>query len=166
MGRKKLLQFGAGKIGRSFIGQLFSRAGYEVVFVDIASSLIDALNRERRYRVEIKDIHPQTIWVENVRAANAQNTTQVAQEVATADIIATAVGPAALPHIYPTLAQGLLKRNQMGKGPVDIIICENLRDAARIFRSGLAQCLPEDFPLDSSVGLVETSIGKMVPIMS
>ena len=166
MGRKKLLQFGAGKIGRSFIGQLFSRAGYEVVFVDIASSLIDALNREGRYRVKIKDIHPQTIWVENVRAVNAQDTAQVGQEVATADIIATAVGPAALPHIYPTLAQGLLKRNQMGKGPVDIIICENLRDAARIFRSGLAQYLPEDFPLDSFVGLVETSIGKMVPIMS
>jgi mannitol-1-phosphate 5-dehydrogenase len=166
MSRKKLLQFGAGKIGRSFIGQLFSRAGYAVVFVDIDSILIDALNKERRYRVEIKDIHPQTIRVENVRAVNTQDTAQVAQEVTTADIIATAVGPAALPHIYPTLAQGLLKRNRMGKGPVDIIICENLRDAARIFRSGLTQYLPEDFPLDSSVGLVETSIGKMVPIMS
>ncbi len=163
---KKLVQFGAGKIGRSFIGQLFSQAGYEVVFIDIDSTLVDALNRERRYRVEIKDIRPQTIWVENVRAVNAQETARVAQEVAAADIIATAVGPAALPHIYPTLAQGLVKRDQMGRGPVDIIICENLRDAARIFRSGLAQYLPKHFPLDSFVGLVETSIGKMVPIMS
>ncbi len=166
MSTKKLLQFGAGKIGRSFIGQLFSRVGYEVVFVDIDSILISALNREGRYRVEIKDIHPQTIWVENVRAVNAQDTAQVGQEVATADIIATAVGPPALPHIYSTLAQGLVKRNRMGKGPLDIIICENLRDAARIFRFGLARYLPEDFPLDSFVGLVETSIGKMVPIMS
>ena len=31
---KKILIFGAGKIGRSFIGQLFSRAGYELVFID------------------------------------------------------------------------------------------------------------------------------------
>jgi mannitol-1-phosphate 5-dehydrogenase len=166
MSTKKLLQFGAGKIGRSFIGQLFSRAGYEVVFVDIDSILISALNREGRYRVEIKDIHPQTIWVENVRAVNAQDTAQVGQEVTTADIIATAVGPPALPHIYPALAQGLVRRHQLSKGSVDVIICENLRDAARIFRSGLAQYLPEDFPIDSFVGLVETSIGKMVPIMS
>jgi len=31
----KLVLFGAGKIGRSFIGQLFSTGGFEVVFIDV-----------------------------------------------------------------------------------------------------------------------------------
>jgi len=43
----KLLQYGAGNIGRSLVGQLFSKAGYEVVFVDVDKTVIDALNRER-----------------------------------------------------------------------------------------------------------------------
>jgi len=33
---KYFVQFGAGNIGRSFIGQLFSRAGYEVIFIESA----------------------------------------------------------------------------------------------------------------------------------
>jgi mannitol-1-phosphate 5-dehydrogenase len=63
----KLVLFGAGKIGRSFIGQLFSRSGYEVVFVDINTAVIDALNEKRKYKVVIKSEKEETFWVENVR---------------------------------------------------------------------------------------------------
>jgi len=49
----KLILFGAGKIGRSFIGQLFSRAGYKVVFVDKDERLIEALNRQHSYKLKI-----------------------------------------------------------------------------------------------------------------
>jgi mannitol-1-phosphate 5-dehydrogenase len=45
--KNKLVLFGAGKIGRSFIGQLFSRGGYEVVFVDVFKSVIDELNEKK-----------------------------------------------------------------------------------------------------------------------
>jgi mannitol-1-phosphate 5-dehydrogenase len=42
---KKLVLFGAGKIGRTFIGQLFATSGFEVVFIDIfeLTDLIDDL---------------------------------------------------------------------------------------------------------------------------
>jgi mannitol-1-phosphate 5-dehydrogenase len=48
---------------------------------------------------------------------------------------------------------------------LDIIIAENLRHASNVLAAGLRENLPPDFPLESYVGLVETSIGKMVPIM-
>jgi mannitol-1-phosphate 5-dehydrogenase len=161
----KLVVFGAGNIGRSFIGQLFARAGYEVVFVDVNQRLVDALNRARRYRIEIKDRRSETIWVEGISALHADNRADVAGAVADADILATAVGQAALPEVYPVIAAGLVLRRQQGRGPVDIIICENLRNAAQVFAQGLGEHLPPGFPLSEYVGLVETSIGKMVPIM-
>jgi len=161
----KIVVFGAGNIGRSFVGQLFARAGYRIVFVEVDQAIVAALNREGRYRVEIRDRKPGTILVEGVSAIDGRDRDRVAHALADADIAATAVGPSALPHIYPVIASGLLLRHKSGAPPLDIIICENLRNAAEAFAAGLRPLLPADFPLAQSVGLIETSIGKMVPIM-
>ena len=158
----KLVQFGAGNIGRSFIGQLFAQAGYQVVFVEVNPVLVAALNQRRRYRVEIHDDPPGEILVQNVRAVDGRQVAAVAAEVASADIAATAVGPGALPQILPGLAAGLAARQ--GK-PLDLIIAENLRGAPQLIREGMRRLLPADFPLEQRLGLVETSIGKMVPLI-
>jgi len=165
---KKLVQFGAGNIGRSFIGQLFARSGVEVVFVDIDERLIDGLNREREYRVIIKqtDKPDETLVISNVRAVNGKDTQAVAKEIAEADILATSVGQRALPAVLRAISEGLkLRREQYGERALDIIIAENLHGAGEFFAQHLRELLPGDYPLDKLVGLVETSIGKMVPIM-
>ena len=162
----KLVLFGAGKIGRSFIGQLFSRAGYEVVFIDKDTLLIDALNRQRSYRVFICDTHPETIVVENVRGVHADDTATVIEEIASADILAVSIGKNGLPHIIPVLSEGLLRREHDHPGwALDIILAENMRNADTFVLDGLAKRLPPAYPLDERVGLVETSIGKMVPLV-
>jgi mannitol-1-phosphate 5-dehydrogenase len=159
------VQIGAGNIGRSFVGQLFSRAGYEVVFVDVVPEVLAALNEHRRYRVETKDRVPETIWVEHVRGVDGRDQEAVARELAACRCCATAVGPKVLPHVLPNLAAGLKLRQAQGGGPLDVILCENMREAAAFVREGLRPLLPSDFPLDGTLGLIETSIGKMVPIM-
>ena len=162
-----LVQFGAGNIGRSFIAQLFSAAGYDVIFVDVMDELVNQLNAHGRYRVVIRDTQAREIWVEHVRAIHGQDTRAVVEALAEADIAATSVGPNALSYLYPTIAQGLRQRFLRYRiRPLDIILAENLRSAATIVRAGLRQQLPDDFPLDAMAGLVETSIGKMVPIMT
>jgi mannitol-1-phosphate 5-dehydrogenase len=163
---KKLVLFGAGKIGRSFIGQLFSRGGYEVVFVDAYEPVIQELNRKRKYRMIIKSDRDETVWIHNVRGVFAGNTSVVADEVSTAGIIAVSVGQAGLQGVISSIASGLLKRLELDPSiPVDIIIAENLRNADDFFASALQKLLPPSYPLNRLVGLVETSIGKMVPIM-
>jgi len=159
--RRKIVQFGAGKIGRSLVGQLFSKAGWEVVFVEARPEVVEALNREGAYLVRVKDESPEDIRVENVRAVDARERERIAEEIAGADCIATAVGANALPRIFETLAAGLARRRR----PVSVIMCENLRGAATIAREGCLAYLPEGFDIDAVAGFVETSIGKMVPIM-
>lgn len=164
---KKLVLFGAGNIGRSFIGQLFSRSGYEVVFVDIIEPIIKALNKRRSYNVIIKGDKEEIIKVRNVRGVLASDKEKVAEELSTADIASSCVGSNALPHIIPMIAEGLLKRYKRDKNlPLDIIIAINMRNAAEYFEKELFKIVGNDYPLKRLVGLVETSIGKMVPIMT
>lgn len=164
---KKLVLFGAGKIGRSFIGQLFSRSGYEVVFIDIDKRIISALNRHNRYKVVIKsDDGDKEIWVENVRGVLGTNVEEVVSEIASAGILAISVGQNAIPKIAPVMAKGLELRAEKFSGvSLDIILAENLRDAAQLVGAELKKHLPAAFSLTEKVGLIETSIGKMVPIM-
>jgi len=161
----QLVLFGAGKIGRSFIGQLFSRSGYEVVFVDKDANLIDALNQRHSYKVFICDTHPETIVVENVRGIHSDDTAAVVAGIESADILAVSVGKNGLPHIVPVLSEGLLKREQTYPGrALDIILAENMRHADIFLREELKKTLPALYPLNERVGLIETSIGKMVPL--
>jgi mannitol-1-phosphate 5-dehydrogenase len=162
-----LVQFGAGNIGRSFIGQLFAGAGWEVVFIDIDERIIDSLNARGQYVVEIRDRVPASLLVTNVRGIHGRDLEAVSLAVSEADLVATAVGKKALPHIMLPIATGLMKRlKRRPSRPLDIIICENMREGALVFSQGLRQHLSPDYPFTETVGLVETSIGKMVPIMS
>ncbi|MFZ0280183.1 MAG: hypothetical protein WAL29_00930 [Bacteroidales bacterium] len=163
---RKIVLFGAGKIGRSFIGQLFSRGGYEVVFIDINKSLIAELNLRHNYNVIIKAEKEEIINIINVRGILRDSHEEVTGEVATAGIVAVSVGLEGLSGTFPLIAEGLVKRYEKNfNAPLDIIIAENIRNGAAYFKKELGMLLPEQFPFDDYVGLIETSIGKMVPIM-
>ncbi|MDA3810386.1 MAG: NAD-binding protein [Spirochaetaceae bacterium] len=161
--KKKLVQFGAGNIGRSFIGQLFARNGWDVVFIDIDETLVKTLNERKEYKVYVKatDKEDDVLLVTNIRAVNGKNEEAVIGEIESASMISTSVGSGVLPYILPVIARGILKRNQT----LDFILAENIRNGARFVKDHLKSLLPEDFPLDDTIGLVETSIGKMVPLM-
>ena len=163
-----LVQFGAGNIGRSFIGKVFSQGGYEVVFVDIDRTLLEALNEAGRYRVIVKrnDERDETVWVDGVRAIDGRDGDAVACEIAHAAYVATSVGQGALPHIFPPIAAGLNMRFRTDSPPLDIIIAENVRDGATVYANALGPLLRPSVEIGAAVGLVETSIGKMVPIMT
>lgn len=160
------VHFGAGNIGRALAGPIFSRAGYQVLFVDAVPEIVRALHERREYRVVIKDTlppgTPDSFMVTGVDGIDVRDQEAVKAAVARADLIGTAVGAAHLPSVLNAIAAGLPERE--GR-PVSLLFCENLHGLARMARETLSRALPEDFPLDQQVGLVETSIGKMVPLM-
>ena len=162
----KIVIFGAGKIGRSFIGQLFSRGGYEVVFVDVFKPVIEELNVRHSYNVVVKDEVESVVEVRNVRGVFGGDEARVIGEITSAGIVAVSVGLSGLKAIIPLIARGLIARYSLpGATPLDIIIAENLRNAAEFMQLELEKYLPPDYPIGDRVGLIETSIGKMVPIM-
>ena len=162
----QIVIFGAGKIGRSFIGQLFGCSGYHVVFIDVDPVIIAGLNKKGSYRVVIKGETDQEIPVPNVSAISALDRESVIEAVSKAGILAVSVGKNVLERIVPVIASALKKRNLTDPGaPLDIILAENMRSAAEFVREILIKNLPEGFPVDKLIGLVETSIGKMVPII-
>ena len=165
----KAVMYGGGNIGRGFIGMLLSQAGYEVTFVDVVDAVVDTLNREHQYPVRILSNEGHTdVEVRNVCAVNGNDQEKVADAIADADIMATAVGARILKFIVPNIVAGLRKRWAMGKEPLNIIICENLMDANKVLEGMLKEQLTEEEKslFDETVGLVEASIGRMVPVQT
>lgn len=166
--QKKLVQFGAGKIGRSFIAQVFYRGGFETVFVDIDPGIVTLLNQKKQYRVVIKsDKGDKTHTIQNVRAILFSDSETIVRELSDATVACLSVGQKGLPATLPLIAKALEKRyQQYGLRPLDVIIAENIRNADSIILEAITPMLPTDFPVAEMLGLVETSIGKMVPIMT
>lgn len=158
----KAVMYGAGNIGRGFIGALFSKSGYDVTFIDISKETVSALNSRGRYPLRYVSSDGATDeWITNVSAVDGADTEAVARAIADADILATSVGARVLEYIAPNIANGIKLR---GGRPLDILICENLMNANSVLKD-LLLCHLDEKTLDT-VGLVETSIGRMVPIQT
>ena len=165
----KAVMYGGGNIGRGFIGQLLSQSGYEVTFIDVAEPVVNALREKHTYPVRyVSGEGYRDVWVENVTAVNGNDAEAAATAIAECDIMATAVGARILKFIVPNIVAGLRKRWAEGKGPLNIIICENLMDANKVLEGMLKEQLTEaeQTLFDGTVGLVEASIGRMVPVQT
>ncbi len=160
----KAVIFGAGNIGRSFIGNIFSSNGLSVTFIDANAELVKKLNYKNEYRIIIKKNKntDEEIYVKNIEAIHSSETEKIIKCLASSDICATSVGQAALPKVIPLIAEGIKIRNRHSLHPLDIIIAENIRNGAEFFR----ELFRENGLSGDEAGLIETSIGKMVPIMT
>ena len=159
----KAVIFGAGNIGRGFIAPLFSLDGWDVTYVDVAKPVIEKINADHEYPLKIvcgdkEDV----ITIKNVSAVDGNDTEAAAEAVSKADVCATCVGAKAIKYILPNFAAGVKKRYAAGGGPLNLLICENLMDADLYIKELLSDMLtPEEL---ETVGLVETSVGRMVPV--
>ncbi len=166
---KQAVMYGGGNIGRGFIGALMSQSGYRVTFIDVAAPVVEHLQTQGRYPVRyVSSGGYEDVQIENVTAVNGNDTQSASDAIAGCDIMATAVGARILKFIVPNIVAGLRKRWAEGGKPLNIIICENLMDANLVLEGMLkAQLTPEEIArFDETVGLVEASIGRMVPVQT
>ncbi len=158
----KAVIFGAGNIGRGFIGPLFAESGFEVTFIDVSKPVVEKLNTDHKYPLKIvSNEGSREITVENVSAVDGNDFDAAAKAIAECDISATCVGAGAIKYILPNFIRGLRLRLATTGKPLDLLICENLMDADKYVHSLLeSELTPEELNM---VGLIETSVGRMVP---
>ena len=162
---KRAIVYGAGKIGRGFIGRKLSESGYEVCFLDILKDLVSALNAAGRYTVRfVSNEGERDVSVGPVRAIDSL-TEEAVRAIAECDLLATAVGVNNLPDIAPIIARGIMLRRERGGGPLDAILCENQIGADGMMRGWINGCLDggQQAWAEKNLGLVEASIECMVP---
>ncbi len=167
---KQAVMYGAGNIGRGFIGELFYQSGYRTGFIDVNSSLISMLNKEEEYKIKVlSDAGDYYVAVKNVYGIDGKDVDACADAIAAADMMATAVGAQILEFIAPIIAKGIEKRARTGSDvPLNIIVCENLHDAPKVLDKLLRKTLGVNF-LDyysRKIGLVGASVGRMVPVVT
>ena len=163
---KIAIQFGAGNIGRGFIGLLLAQAGYEVIFVDVIEPIVEAINRQGQYTIRmIIDNQAQAVTVKNVRAINGRAESEVIEAISQAALVTTAVGPNVLPVVAPVIARGLRQRADLNPAaPLNIIACENLIDNSKILREYVYSHLPagDRAYVDNHIGFPRCVIDQVV----
>lgn len=158
----KAVHFGAGNIGRGFVGLLLHRGGYELVFSDVAGALVDAINAVDSYTVHEVGAGGADTVVTGFRALNsATDPDAVAAEVATADVVTTAVGPTILKFVAPLVLAGLRLRDP-ALPPLQIMACENAINATDLLRVEIVGLAAEDWDPGRAV-FANTAVDRIVP---
>ncbi|RKF20102.1 mannitol-1-phosphate 5-dehydrogenase [Alginatibacterium sediminis] len=161
----KALHFGAGNIGRGFIGKLLNDAGFEVCFADVNEIVISALIERGEYPVKVVGEDIVIEQVSNVTALNS-NDPAIVDLICDLDIITTAVGPTVLKIIASTLANGIAKRMESGNTKaLNIIACENMIRGTSQLKASVYELLNDDQQsfADLNIGFVDSAVDRIVP---
>ncbi|MBO6046130.1 MAG: mannitol-1-phosphate 5-dehydrogenase, partial [Erysipelotrichaceae bacterium] len=162
---KTAVMFGAGNIGRGFIGMLLSQAGYKVIFADVNAAIIDRLAQDKAYTVHIMDVEKVDVRIENVDGILSTGQEAV-DAIADAEIVTTAVGLTILPRIAPAIANGIKKKKAEGSTKyLNIIACENAIRASSQLKDHVYKLLDDEEKAyaDEYVGFPDCSVDRIVP---
>lgn len=160
------VHFGAGNIGRGFIGNLLHHSGYETCFIDVNEEIVNLINERNEYRVVLAEPSEQEVVIKNVRAINSMlNPEEVINTIAEADLVTTAIGPNVLPLIAKLIADGLRKRLKESEKPLNIIACENMIGATSFLKEKIYETLSEEEKrqFDQRFGFPDSAVDRIVP---
>lgn len=157
----KVVHFGAGNIGRGFVGAILHGAGYELVFADVNEAILDQLNQEDSYTVHEVGEESKQVEVTNFRAVHSGSASpELIAELVDADLITTAVGPNVLKFIAPVIAEGLRARSAAGAPKAVVIACENAINATDRLKASVLEAYPE---AESAADFANAAVDRIVP---
>ena len=162
---KKAIQFGAGNIGRGFIGAVLSEAGYHVVFADVNELVVNKINEDGKYTVAIMDTECTEQVITNISAVDSRSP-ELAKEIAQAQVVTTAVGLGILPRIAGALAAGIAERQAQGiTDYLNVIACENGLRASSQLKEHVYSHLSDEQKAyaDEYVAFPDCSVDRIVP---
>lgn len=155
---KTAVHFGAGNIGRGFIGASLQKAGYRVIFADVNNDLLQKMQGQGGYRVHIAGHPDDTEFYENYRVLNSQTDRhELTKAIAEADLVTTSVGASVLPYIAPAIALGAEARTRKEK--LVVMACENAVNAT----DQLSQEISKHSSKTDQLAFSNTAVDRIVP---
>jgi mannitol-1-phosphate 5-dehydrogenase len=147
---KKAVHFGGGNIGRGFVAEFLHNSGYEVVFVDVMDSIINALQSTPSYTVtEIGEDGERTFTIDHYRAINSKyEMDKVVHEIATAEVVTCAVGPNILKFVAEPVAKAIEAR-EASMAPLAVIACENAINATTTWKGFIEKYIEDKLNKDT-----------------
>ncbi|WP_299087442.1 mannitol-1-phosphate 5-dehydrogenase [uncultured Microbacterium sp.] len=160
----KAVHFGAGNIGRGFVGLLLHEGGYDLVFSDVAAPLVDAVNAASSYTVHEVGEGGTDKVVTGFRAINSQTDPQaVVDEIAGANVVTTAVGPTILRFVAPHILAGIALRDPAAP-PLQVMACENAIGATDMLQEEIKALAGDAWDgLSSRAVFANTAVDRIVP---
>jgi mannitol-1-phosphate 5-dehydrogenase len=160
----RAIVFGAGKMACGLLGQLLAQSGYTTLFVARRPEVIDAINRHQGYALKIVGDKLERLTIRHCRAISVREMRAVAEAVAGADIVCTAVGIDNLEAATPAIAEGLWRRSQARCGPsLNVVACENLPGAGAYLRHQVVSAAPlENAITVEDVGGFSTALTRRI----
>lgn len=163
----RAVHFGAGNIGRGFIGETLAANGFGIDFVDVNETIIDALVERGEYDIQLAAPGQKKIHISNVTGINnAKNPEKVVEAIKTTNMVTTAIGPKVLKIIAPLIAQALSARVKENHEPLDVIACENMIDGSQFLKEEVYKHLTDEdkAEVDKYVGFPNAAVDRIVPI--
>ncbi|MDD3725828.1 MAG: hypothetical protein PHI44_01350 [Candidatus Ratteibacteria bacterium] len=162
--------FGAGQIGRGFIGDICHSSGYHLVFVDVVEEIVAMLNEKKEYplwllanegKVERK--------ITGISAICFSEKDKISDVLVETSIAFTAVGANNLGLLAPLLSDGInRKARELPDSYFNVVICENLLGSSEVLKKEIERYLLPDALsfFNERTGLVESVVSRMVAPLS
>jgi mannitol-1-phosphate 5-dehydrogenase len=136
MSTPRCLLIGAGRMAGGFVAPLLRDAGWETTLVSRSMRVVEAINEGGGLWVRTAVDPPEDRWIGDVSAVSLWDPSLL-HLAAGADLLATAIGPSALPSVGRTLAPLLRARLAASEAPINVITFENHRRAPEILANSL-----------------------------
>lgn len=163
---KNILIFGAGRIGRGFIADLFDQAGYTLTLVDTDIAMVERLRTAGRYTLlhimGKEEQHQRVITRFTVLSLNQTSDLNAALRDCT--LAAVCVFPAAFESVADVLIAEIERRAaSLCAPPLDVLVCANINLPSALLRESIAGKLTEQGQryFDDNVGLLDSTVMRM-----
>lgn len=163
---KKMIQIGAGNIGRACVGRLFHEAGYKVYFSDVLLNILEMISKRGSYNVRMlgKDFD-KTLVIDNVDEVprDEESLLKLFDEI---EIITTAVGVNILPKIASFVAKAIKRRYETkNEKALNVVACENTTGASSKLRDSVYEFIDDDIKkwMEKKIVFPNVAVDCIVP---
>ena len=163
---KRVVIWGAGRIGRGFASEVFFQNGYELHFWDKDQSMISALKQRGSYTVYKlpNEKNKEKVTISGYKAYGENEKQEFMELMSGINLVVLSVFPAAFGSVAQELAEAIKLRREKGiADKLDVILCANMLHAGSAFSKALQEAAGDELYkyIDENIGICESIVLRM-----